>query len=147
MSSAFEPEKSVEGYVVMLTGISTEATLNDVKTAMEARGPINGFVCPIANETGLLRGYALVSYNEKEDADAAIEFFHGQEVFGMTVECGYAIAKDSKGTKRGAREQERSSPVKRRPQGDVDMDASGKVEIVVTNVKHVESDDEEEHSS
>eukprot|EP01135_Chromosphaera_perkinsii_P006425 Nk52_evm1s493 gene=Nk52_evmTU1s493 len=70
-STVKQPQKSVEGWVVIVTGLHEEANEDDFGERMGDYGTVKSLSMPLDRQTGYIKGYALVEYLRYEDARAA----------------------------------------------------------------------------
>jgi len=87
------PLKSVEGYVIAVTGLHEELQEEDIQDVFSAHGEIKSCVLNLDRRTGYLKGYALLEYASSEEAKKTIEEFEGSEVQGKEVHVDWAFKK------------------------------------------------------
>jgi len=90
------PIKSVEGWIVFLRNVHEEATEEDIIDKCSEFGPVKNLQMPLDRRTGFVKGYALVEYEEKTQAEKAIEALNGSQLMEKTLEAGWAFSTDTK---------------------------------------------------
>ena len=94
------PVKSVEGWIVFVWNVHEEAQEEDVLDAFGEYGDVRNIHVNLDRRTGFVKGYVLVEYAEKREADAAIKAMHGADMLGQTLGCDYAFRDLGPWTKR-----------------------------------------------
>ncbi|MES1909673.1 MAG: hypothetical protein MHM6MM_002374 [Cercozoa sp. M6MM] len=84
--------KSVEGWVLFVTGVHEEAQEDDVYDAFAEYGDIRRVEVPLDRRSGFVKGYALVEFSEQADAKSAIDKLHGSELYGQKLSVNWAFA-------------------------------------------------------
>ena len=79
------PLRSVEGWVTFVTGIHEEAQQEDIREFFCDFGRIKSIVLNPDRKTGLAKGYALVEFLERNDAQDAINALHGKPLLGQPL--------------------------------------------------------------
>ena len=94
-----EPQRSVEGWIVFITGIVEEAQEDDIREKFEDFGEIKNLKMCIDCRTGFVKGYVLLEYNTFKEADSAIKGLNDTEICGQKIGVDWAFVKDSSSKK------------------------------------------------
>ena len=89
----YGPVKSVEGWVVFVTGVHEEASEDDVSDAFADCGNVKLVKMNSDRKTGNSKGYALVEFEKQSEAQDAINMLHGTEMLGKTIGVHWAFVK------------------------------------------------------
>ena len=92
------PAPSVEGWILMVTGVHEDAQDEDVRDAFEDFGRLVDVQVPIDRRTGYVKGYALVQFAKKDEARAALEEMDGAELLGEQLSVTWAVVKHIAGS-------------------------------------------------
>ena len=87
------PLRSVEGWVVFVTGVHEEAQEDDLMDAFSELGTVCKVQINVDRQTGLAKGYALVEYATQSEAQDAINTLHGANVLGKNIGVHWAFVK------------------------------------------------------
>lgn len=80
----------------MVNGIHKEAQEDDVLDKFSDAGEVKNINLNLDRRTGFVKGYALIEYASKKEADAAIAELDGSELLGEKLSVSYAFLKEDK---------------------------------------------------
>ena len=90
-SSGAGPVKSVEGWIVFVWNVHEEAQEEDILDAFGEYGDVRNIHVNLDRRTGFVKGYVLIEYAERKEADAAIKAMNGADMLGQTLGCDFAF--------------------------------------------------------
>ncbi|CAE8620623.1 unnamed protein product [Polarella glacialis] len=96
------PARSIEGWVVIVSGVHEEAQEDDVFEAFSEFGEIKNLHLNLDRRTGFVKGYAFIEYEAKQEADSAIKGMDGQALLDQKLSVQWAFTKAG-GKRRGRR--------------------------------------------
>mmetsp|Transcript_37251 Transcript_37251/g.42534 ORF Transcript_37251/g.42534 Transcript_37251/m.42534 type:complete len:152 (-) Transcript_37251:99-554(-) len=87
------PQKSIEGWIVFVTGVNEEAEEDDLFDVFSEYAGVKHMFVNRDRRTGLVKGYALVEYETFTEAQDTINGLHGKRILGKEVGVDWAFVK------------------------------------------------------
>lgn len=94
------PARSIEGWVVIVSGVHEEAQEDDVFEAFAEFGDIKNLHLNLDRRTGFVKGYAFIEYETKKEAEAAIKAMDRQVLLDQKLAVQWAFNKPSRDRRR-----------------------------------------------
>ncbi|KNZ45097.1 uncharacterized protein VP01_84g12 [Puccinia sorghi] len=85
--------RSVEGWVVVVQGVHEEATEEDLMEKFSDYGQVMNLAMPLDRRTGYVKGYALVEYETRKEADKAIKTATDSKLLDQSLKCDFAFVR------------------------------------------------------
>ena len=86
-------QKSVEGYVLFVTGVHEEAKDDDIYEKFSEFGHVKQFNVPLDRKTGFVKGYALIEFATFKEAQAALNGCDQTDLYGKILTVDWAFRK------------------------------------------------------
>lgn len=96
-SLPYGPLKSVEGWVLFVTGLNEEAQEDDITDTFSEYGNVKLVKMNFDRKTGHGKGYAFVEYGKQSEAQDAINNLHGTNYLGKIIGVHWAFVKPTSG--------------------------------------------------
>lgn len=106
------PQRSIEGWIILVTGVHEEAQEDDLQNSFGEFGEIKNLHLNLDRRTGFVKGYALIEYENLEEAQNAISSMNGAEFLTQTINVDWAFSSGS--STNGAMKRKNNRPPRER---------------------------------
>merc|ERR1712093_725166 len=86
-----EPIRSIEGWIILITGIHEEAQEEDLHSLFAEAVTIKDFQMNLDRRTGFVKGYALMEFQNKKHAERALTELKEKEFMGKQIDVNWAF--------------------------------------------------------
>ncbi|KAI8637907.1 hypothetical protein BD408DRAFT_423750 [Parasitella parasitica] len=93
MDEGLEPVRSIEGWIVIVRGLHEETDEESLGERFMEYGTIKNIHLNLDRRTGYVKGYALIEYEARKEAEAAITEANDTKYLGETIKVDYAFIK------------------------------------------------------
>lgn len=87
------PSQSIEGWIIFVTNLHEEAQEEDILDKFSEYGDVKNIAVNLDRRTGFVKGYALVEFEQFDEATNAIRGMNGKKILGQEIKCDWAFVK------------------------------------------------------
>ncbi|KAJ1959933.1 hypothetical protein IWQ62_004419, partial [Dispira parvispora] len=85
-------QRSIDGWVIIVTGVHEEVTEEDVEDKFSDFGIVRDIHLNLDRRSGFAKGYVLLKFEQFSEAAAAVKDVNNSEWLGQPVHCDFAFA-------------------------------------------------------
>ncbi|KAI9247900.1 hypothetical protein EDC94DRAFT_355268 [Helicostylum pulchrum] len=93
MEQDIEPVRSIEGWIVIVRNLHEETDEESLGERFMEYGKPKNIHLNLDRRTGYVKGYALIEYEARKEAEQAIEHANDTEYLGQNIKVDYAFVK------------------------------------------------------
>ena len=98
---------AVESWVIFVSGVQEEAQEEDLVDIFGEFGELRNVHLNLDRRTGYVKGYAIIEYGEKEEAQAAIDNLNGRKMLEASLAVDWAFSSGPPKSRPGGRDSRR----------------------------------------